>query len=129
MKERAAEVRKASKRGVDKKAAAAQDCLDKIAAMPEPDRVLSERLHAIVTENAPGLEVKTWYGMPAYARDGKVLCFFQPASKFDARYSTFGFNDLANLDDGNVWPTSFAVTGLSAADEEYFAELVRRAVS
>jgi len=129
MKERAAEVRKASKRGVDKKAAAAQDCLDKIAALPDDERTLAERIRVLVIENGPDLEPKTWYGMPAYARDGKVLCFFQPASKFDARYSTFGFNDVANLDDGNLWPTSFAVSDLSASDEKYIADLVRRAVS
>ena len=128
MKERAAEMR-ASKRGGNKAAAELQDCLDKIAAMPDDDRAVAEALHAIVTENAPELAPKTWYGMPAYARDGQVICFFQPASKFKARYGTFGFNDGALLDDGSVWATSFAVAGLAEADEAFLGELIRRAVS
>ncbi len=128
MKERAAELRAAQRRG-NKRAAEAQDCLDKIAALPEADRLIAERIHAIVTENAPALDAKTWYGMPAYARDGAVVCFFQPASKFESRYGTFGFNDTALLDDGNVWPTGFAVAALSAEDEAFLAALVRRAVA
>ena len=106
------------------------DLLAKVAEMPEPDRGMATRLHAIVRASAPSLSPKTWYGMPAYANaDGKVVCFFQPASKFGARYATFGFDDPALLDDGNVWPTGFAVVALSAADEAFFAELVRRAVN
>ncbi|MBK8445450.1 MAG: hypothetical protein IPL41_01645 [Micropruina sp.] len=128
MKERAAELR-ASKRGGNKAAAEAQDCLDKIAALPDGDRAIAEAIHAIVTENAPELAPKTWYGMPAYARDGKVVCFFQPASKFDARYGTFGFNDVATLDDGEIWPVTFAVTTMTDQAKQQFADLVRRAVS
>lgn len=128
MKEAAAERRRAGKRGGNKQAAELQDCLDKIAALPDDDRAIAERLHAIVTENAPALAPKTWYGMPAYARDGKVICFFQPASKFGARYGTFGFNDGATLDDGTVWPISYAVTTMTDESEQLFAELVRRAV-
>jgi len=127
MKERAAELRR-SKRSGDKQAAEAQDCLDKIADMPEGDRAIAERIHAIVAENAPQLSAKTWYGMPAYARDGKVICFYQAASKFDARYGTFGFNDSATLDDGTVWPVTFAVVTMTEATETLFADLVRRAV-
>ncbi len=127
MKERAAEMR-ASKRGGNKAAAELQDCLDKIAAMPDDDRAVAEALHAIVTENAPELAPKTWYGMPAYARDGKVLCFFQPASKFGARYGTFGFNDVAQLDDGEVWPVTFAITTMTDEAKKQVAQLVRRAV-
>lgn len=97
--------------------------------MPDADRVIAERIHALVSANAPELDAKTWYGMPAYARDGQVICFFQPASKFKARYGTFGFNDGALLDDGSVWATSFAVAGLAEADEAFLGELIRRAVS
>ena len=100
-----------------------------IAAMADPDKALAERIHELVTANAPDLWPKTWYGMPAYARDGKVICFFQAAGKFDARYATFGFNDTANLDDGNMWPTSFAIVKLTKADEKRIVELVRKAVS
>ncbi|SLJ82271.1 Uncharacterized conserved protein [Mycobacteroides abscessus subsp. abscessus] len=103
--------------------------LAKIAEMSEADRVLAERIHALVKQNAPELTAKLWYGMPAYAKDGKVLCFFQPAAKFGARYATFGFNDIATLDEGTLWPTSFAVTALSAADEERLAALLRKAVA
>jgi uncharacterized protein YdhG (YjbR/CyaY superfamily) len=127
MKERAAEL-KASGRGGARKADEAQACLDKIAEMPESDRGIAERIHAIVTKEAPGLDHKTWYGMPAYAHDGKVVCFFQSAEKFGARYATFGFNDPATLDDGNMWATSFAITKLTAKDEKQIAALVRRAV-
>jgi uncharacterized protein YdhG (YjbR/CyaY superfamily) len=100
-----------------------------IAALPAPDRALAERLHAIITANAPGLSPKTWYGMPAYASDGKVVCFFQPANKFKARYATLGFNDSAHLDDGEMWPVAFALQELTAADEAKIAALVRKAVS
>ena len=103
--------------------------LAKIAEMPEPDRAMAERLHAIIKASAPVLSPKTWYGMPAYAKDGKVVCFFQSADKFKARYATFGFNDDANLDDGAMWPTSFALKELTAADEARIAALVKKAVS
>ncbi len=103
--------------------------LAKIAAMPEPDRALAERLHAIITASAPALSPKLWYGMPAYARDGKVVCFFQPAHKFKTRYATFGFNDSANLDEGAMWPVAFALKELTAAEEAKIAALVKKAVS
>ena len=101
--------------------------LAKIAAMKGSDRAMAERIHAIVKANAPGLTPKTWYGMPAYAKDDKVVCFFQSAAKFKARYATFGFNDKANLDDGNVWPTAFALKALTPADEARLAALVKKA--
>jgi uncharacterized protein YdhG (YjbR/CyaY superfamily) len=116
--------RKAQARGEDGERAV----LDKIAEMPEPDRAMAERLHAIVRASAPSLSPRTWYGMPAYAKDGKVVCFFQSAAKFKARYATFGFSDKADLDDGNLWPTSFALTALTAAEEERIAALLKRAV-
>jgi uncharacterized protein YdhG (YjbR/CyaY superfamily) len=125
MRERAREAKAEGRRG---KADGESDLLAKIAEMPEPDRTMAERIHAIVTASAPELAPKTWYGMPAYAKGGKVICFFQPAAKFKARYATFGFNDDARLDDGNMWPTSFALTALTAADEERIGELVKRAV-
>ena len=100
-----------------------------IAAMPEPSRTMGERLHAIIKSNAPGLSPKVWYGMPAYARDGKVVCFFRGAEKFKERYMTFGFSQEANLDDGHLWPTSFALTELTAAEEEKIGVLVKKAVS
>lgn len=101
-----------------------------IAAMPEPDRSMARRLHAIVSANAPSLSPKTWYGMPAYAnKDGKVVCFFQTADKFKARYATFGFNDAAKLDEGTMWPTSFALKALTASDEARIAALVKKSVS
>lgn len=103
--------------------------LEKIAELPEADRVLAEGIHAIVTANAPDLTPRTYYGMPAYAKDGKVLCFFQPASKFKVRYATFGFETIAGLDDGAMWPTSFAVTELTAETEARIAALVKQAVS
>ena len=103
--------------------------LAKIAEMPEPDRAMAKRLHAIIKASAPALSPKTWYGMPAYARDDKVVCFFQSADKFKARYATFGFNDAANLDEGAMWPTSFALKKLTAADEKKIAALVKKAVS
>ena len=100
-----------------------------LAAMPEPDRVLGERLHAIITASAPALAPRLWYGMPAYARDGKVVCFFQSAQKFKTRYATFGFSDKANLDEGDMWPTAFALKELTAAEEARVAALVKKAVS
>jgi len=106
------------------------DLLAKIAEMPQPDRALAERLHAIIKASAPGLAPKTWYGMPAYAdKEGKVVCFFTPAAKFKERYATFGFQAVANLDEGTMWPTSWALTRLTAADEARIAELVKKAVS
>jgi uncharacterized protein YdhG (YjbR/CyaY superfamily) len=124
MRERAKEQKAA--RG---KADGLADLLAKIAEMPAPDRVMAERIHAVVTASAPDLAPKTWYGMPAYARDGKIVCFFQAADKFKARYATFGFNEDANLDDGSMWPTSWALTKLTAADEARIGALVKKAVS
>ena len=103
--------------------------LAKIAEMPEPDRAMGKRLHAIIKASAPGLSPRTWYGMPAYARDGKVVCFFQSAQKFKTRYATLGFSDAANLDDGPMWPTAFALDRLTAAAEKRIAALVKQAVS
>ena len=100
-----------------------------IAAMPEPDRAMAKRLHAIIKASAPALSPKTWYGMPAYAKDGKVVCFFQSAQKFKTRYATFGFSDEANLDEGAMWPTSFALKELTAAEETRIAALVKKAAS
>jgi uncharacterized protein YdhG (YjbR/CyaY superfamily) len=128
MKEHAAELKRADGKGAAKTAEEAQACLDKIAEMPEPDRVLAERVHAIVTGTAPELTIKTYYGMPAYARDGKVVCWFKAAAKFKTRYATMGFSDAAYLDDGNVWPTEYAITELTQDDEKRIAELVRQAV-
>ena len=113
-----------------KKADGLSDLLAKIAELDDSDRAIAETIHALVTENAPDLAPKTWYGMPAWAnKDGKVVCFLTPAGKFDSRYASFGFNDVARLDDGTVWPTSFAVSKLTKADEENFAKLIRKAVS
>ena len=110
--------------------AAESDVLAKIAEMPEPDRSMAKRIHEIVKASAPDLSPKTWYGMPAYAnKDGKVVCFFTAASKFDSRYATFGFNDDANLDEGNMWPASFALKELTPAEEARISELVKKAVS
>jgi uncharacterized protein YdhG (YjbR/CyaY superfamily) len=120
MKERAREL---------KAEASESDLLAKIAEMPEPDRGMAERLHAVIKATAPELAPRTYYGMPAYAKDGTVLCFFQPAHKFKARYATFGFNDGANLDDGAMWPTAFALKELTAAEEATISELVKRAVA
>ena len=128
MKERAKEM-KAEARANKDRAAGESDVLAKIAEMPESDRVMAERVHAIVNASAPDLSPRTWYGMPAYAKDGKVVCFFQSADKFKARYATFGFNDTAHLDEGTMWPTSFALTDLTAADEARIAALVKKAVS
>ena len=124
MKERAREL-KAEAEKADGESAV----LAKIAEMPEADRVLGERLHAIIKASAPTLAPKTWYGMPAYAKDGKIVCFFQSAQKFNSRYATFGFNDTANLDDGDMWPTSFALKELTAAEEKKIGALVKKAVS
>jgi uncharacterized protein YdhG (YjbR/CyaY superfamily) len=125
MKERARELKAGAR-----KAEGERDLLEKIAEMPAPDRALAKRLHAIVKASAPDLAPKTWYGMPAYANeDGKVVCYFTPAAKFKERYATFGFNDAANLDEGAMWPTSFALTKLTAADEARIGKLVKKAVS
>jgi uncharacterized protein YdhG (YjbR/CyaY superfamily) len=129
MKERAQEL-KAERRGSRAaKADGESDVLAKIAEMPKSDRVMAERLHAIVKASAPELAPRTWYGMPAYAKDGKVVCFFQSAHKFKSRYATFGFNDAANLDEGAMWPTSFALKELTATEEARIVELVKKAVS
>lgn len=128
MKERAKEL-KAEARAAKNRAAGESDLLAKIAEMAEPDRAMAARIHEIVSEVAPDLWPKTWYGMPAYARDGKVICFFQAASKFDVRYATFGFQPDANLDDGNMWPASFALINLTAAEEVKIAALVKKAAS
>lgn len=128
MKARAEELR-SSGRGGAKKAEEAQACLDAIAGMPDDDRALAERIHTLVSEAAPDLRPKTWYGMPAYVdENGKAVCFFKPASKFDARYATLGFNDVARLDDGNMWSTEYAVTGMSATVARTIETLVRKAV-
>ncbi len=130
MKERTQELKAASRRGPRaNKADGESDVLAKIAEMAEPDRALGERLHAIVKASAPSLLPRLWYGMPAYAKDGKVVCFFQSAQKFNARYATFGFSDEANLDDGAMWPTAFALTELTAADEARIGALVKKAMS
>ncbi len=130
MKERAAELRAEAKRekGAAKAAAELQDVLDAIAAMRDDDRAIGERVHATVLEAAPQLAPRTWYGMPAYALDGKVVCFFKAAGKFDGRYCELGFNDPAQLDDGSMWPTVFALTAVGPAEEAAIADLVRRAV-
>ena len=128
MQERAREL-KAASRSRGRKADGESDLLAKIAEMPGPDRAMAERLHAVITASAPMLQPKTWYGMPAYARDGKVVCFFQAADKFKSRYATFGFSDEATLDEGAMWPTSFALKELTAADEARIAALVKKAVS
>jgi uncharacterized protein YdhG (YjbR/CyaY superfamily) len=128
--ERAHEVRKTARSGLrGDKADGEREVLAKIAEMSEPDRTLAERLHTLITASAPALSPKTWYGQPAYARDGRVVCFFQPAQKFNTRYATFGFSDAANLDEGNVWPVYFALSTLTAADEARIAGLVKKAVS
>ena len=124
MRERAQELKASASKADEERAV-----LAKIAEMPEPDRSMSERLHAIIKASAPALSPKTWYGMPAYYKDGKVVCFFQSADKFKARYATFGFNDTANLDEGAMWPTSFALKELTAAEEARIGALVKKAVS
>jgi uncharacterized protein YdhG (YjbR/CyaY superfamily) len=129
MKERAKEL-KAEERMNKNRAEGENAALAVITALPEPDRSIGRRLHEIVKDCAPALSPKTWYGMPAYANaEGKVVCFFTPASKFNSRYATFGFNDTANLDEGAMWPTSFALKELTAADEKKIAALVKKAVS
>ncbi|MFD3328785.1 iron chaperone [Streptomyces sp. NPDC058701] len=129
MKDRAKELKTAARRGPRAaKADGEGEVLAKIAEMPEADRVLAERLHAIVRASAPGLAPKLWYGMPAYADNGKVVCFFQSAQKFKTRYATLGFSDLARLDEGTLWPTAFALTELTAADEERIGALIAKAV-
>jgi uncharacterized protein YdhG (YjbR/CyaY superfamily) len=130
-----AEERAAMKERVQEQKAAASkadqesDVLAKIAEMPEPDRTMAQRIHTVIKASAPDLSSRLWYGQPAYARDGKVVCFFQPAQKFKTRYSTLGFSDEANLDDGAMWPTSFALTKLTAADQKKIGALVKKAVS
>jgi uncharacterized protein YdhG (YjbR/CyaY superfamily) len=124
MKERARELKAEADKADGERAV-----LAKIAEMPKPDRVMAKRLHAIIKASAPALSPRTWYGMPAYAKDGKVVCFFQSAHKFKSRYATFGFNDTANLDKGVMWPTSFALTELTAAEEAKIGALVKKAVS
>jgi uncharacterized protein YdhG (YjbR/CyaY superfamily) len=130
MKERAQELKAAARRGPRAdKADGESAVLAKIAEMPEPDRAMGKRLHAIIKASAPVLSPRLWYGMPAYAKDGKVVCFFQSAQKFKSRYATFGFNDTANLDEGAMWPTSFALKELTAAEEAKIGKLVKKAVS
>jgi uncharacterized protein YdhG (YjbR/CyaY superfamily) len=128
MRERVREL-KAEERTSQDKAAGESAVLAKIAEMSEPDRGMARRLHAIIKGSAPALSPKTWYGMPAYTKNGKVVCFFQSADKFKARYATFGFSDEANLDDGAIWPTSFALKELTAAEEAKIVALVKKAVS
>jgi len=129
MKERAKELKAEARMNKDK-AEGESALLTKIAEMREPDHSMAERIHAIIKANAPSLSPKTWYGMPAYAnKDGKIVCYFQAAQKFESRYATFGFNDDANLDEGAMWPTSFALTGLTATEEAKITELVKKAVS
>jgi hypothetical protein len=130
MRERAQELKAAARRGPRAgKADGESAVLAKIAEMPERDRAMAQRLHAIIKASAPALSPRTWYGMPAYAKDGKVVCFFQSAQKFKTRYATFGFSDKANLDEGAMWPTAFALKELTAADEARIGALVKKAVS
>ncbi len=130
MKERVQEQKAAARRGPrSDKADGESAVLAKIAEMPGPDRAMGERLHAVIKASAPALSPRLWYGMPAYAKDGKVVCFFQSAQKFKTRYATFGFSDEANLDEGAMWPTAFALTELTAADEARIGALVKKAVS
>jgi uncharacterized protein YdhG (YjbR/CyaY superfamily) len=127
MKDRAQELKTAARH--DKAADEESAVLAKIAEMSKPDRAMAERIHAVIKASAPDLSPKLWYGMPAYAKDGKIVCFFQPAQKFKARYSTLGFNDPANLDDGTMWPTAFALMELTADDEARIGDLVKKAAS
>ena len=130
MREHAQELKAAARRGPRAdKADGESDVIAKIAEMSEPDRAMAERLHAIIKASAPALSPRTWYGMPAYAKDGKIVCFFQPAQKFKSRYATLGFNDAANLDEGAMWPVAYALTELTAADEARIGALVKKAVS
>ena len=130
MRERLQELKAESRRGrrADK-ADGESAVLAAIAALPQPDRIMGERLHAIIKANAPALSPKTWYGMPAYAKDGKVVCFFQSAQKFKTRYATLGFSDTAHLDEGGMWPVAFALKELTAAEEEKIGALVKKAVT
>jgi uncharacterized protein YdhG (YjbR/CyaY superfamily) len=128
MRERARELKAEKRRGAER-ADGERDLLAKIAEMPESDRVKAERIHAIVKANAPALTPKTWYGMPAYARDGKIVCFFKSADKFKSRYATLGFEEDAHLDDGTMWSTSWALTKLTPADEARIGALVKKAAS
>jgi uncharacterized protein YdhG (YjbR/CyaY superfamily) len=131
MKERARELKAEARRGRGKKGKAdgESDVLAKIAEMQGSDRAMAERLHELIKASAPELAPRTWYGMPAYSKDGKVVCYFTPAEKFKSRYATFGFNDAANLDEGNMWPTSFGLKGLTPAEEKRIGALVKKAVS
>jgi len=130
MKQRAQELKASGRRGSRAdKANSESEVLAKIAEMQEPDRVMGERLHALITASAPDLRPRLWYGMPAYAKGGKIVCHFQPAQKFKTRYPTLAFSDAANLDDGTMWPTSYALTELTAADEARIGELVKQAAS
>ena len=129
MRERAKELKAAARRGPREKEDEESEVLAKIAAMAAPDRAMAERLHALIKASAPGLTPKLWYGMPAYAKDGKVICFFQDAHKFKSRYATLGFSDKAALDEGQMWPTSFALKELTAAGEARIGALVKKAVS
>lgn len=128
MRERAREL-KVEARATRDRAAGEKDVLAAIAKMPEPDRKLAARLHDLIKASAPELAPKTWYGMPAYTKDDKIVCYFRPASKFKDRYATFGFNDKAKLDDGNMWPSSFALTKLTVAEENRVTALIKKAVS
>jgi uncharacterized protein YdhG (YjbR/CyaY superfamily) len=128
MKERAKELKAEARANTDR-AVGESDVLAKIAEMPEPDRAMADRLHAIIKASAPALSPKTWYGMPAYAKDGKVVCFFQSAQKFNTRYATLGFSDMANLDEGALWPVTFALKELTATEEARISALVKKAVS
>ena len=129
MKDRAAEIKAEERRGARAQTAnGEEDVLAKIAEMPEPDRAMAERLHALIQASAPMLSPRTWYGMPAYAKDGQVVCFFQSAHKFKARYATLGFSDKANLDEGTMWPAAYALKKLTAEDEVKIRALVKRAV-
>ena len=128
MKEAARERKRAAKRRPgDERAEGERDLREKIAEMARPDQVMAERIHEIVTATAPSLMPKTWYGMPAYAKDGKIICFFKAASKYKERYASFGFDTAANIDDGNMWPTSWALLKLTAAEEKKIAALVKKA--
>jgi uncharacterized protein YdhG (YjbR/CyaY superfamily) len=128
MKERAKEL-KAEARANKNKAEGESDLLAKIAEMPEPERAMAERLHALIKASAPNLAPKTWYGMPAYAKDGKIVCFFQSAQKFNTRYATLGFSDMANLDEGDMWPVAYALKELTATEEARISTLVKKAVA
>jgi uncharacterized protein YdhG (YjbR/CyaY superfamily) len=130
MKERAKEMKTTARRSPrDKAAEGERDLLAKISEMEKPDREIAEKIHAIIKANTPGLMPRTWYGMPAYAKDGSVLCFFRPAPKFSERYATFGFNDNAKLDDGNMWPVAYALKKMTKADEAKITALIKQAVS